>query len=815
MQTILNCGYASFSSVYCVLRAKLGLCLFLLLGFCMLLVNASGQVTIRNLAIRNASGTDITDSLKVGDEVTSFSAFIDNSVMINVTWSIDNTDVASNTMGPSSGTRRVSVSPPMVMTAGDHSLTVAAWWWGGGGMQFSMPMRFFTVRGVPIVVSFDAQGGTAPSPASTTVTNGLTYGPLATTTRTGYAFGGWWTGTGGTGTEVTSATTVTITAAQTLYAKWTDIARDILVVRTDGVGTTGWGTLSPNYSNAVLEIGKSYTMTAKPPSGFAFTNWTTCAGEVLTNNPMIRFVMQSNLCLQANFVDAGKPTLVVTAPTANQRWSNAVFTVKGTAKDNAAVTGVWCQTNGAWGPANLGGGGNNWAIDVTLFPGTNTVRAYAVDAAGNKSLTNSVNLVYVISDRLVVQATEPCTLSPNYSNTVLEIGKSYSTIATPGHGLVLSNWVGTVLGNVVIVTNTPKLTFTMQSNLVLQANIIPNPFIPIKGAYNGLFSGPDRAQESSGFFTLTLTDKGSYSGSLKQGIKAYPLSGQFDVAGNANSKVLRPGTNAWHLTMASDFAAQTLTGTISNGVSGGWVAGLWANRAKFDTRTNPATQYAGKYTLIFPGTTNQDGTVALGDGYVTLSVLSNGQATLSGSLADSTNFSQTVSVSQDGQLPTYASLYSGKGSVWGWLLFDTNQPSAALSGFLNWIKPAQAGARYYSGGFTNDAEAVGLRYTPPAGITNRVMNLTSGVVSFEGGNLTGPFANEVMLTLSNKFVNASSNKLTMTLSLPNGTFSGSVQIPGTTQNTSFKGAVLQGYTEGYGYFMGTNQSGRVFLGQDQ
>jgi hypothetical protein len=57
--------------------------------------------------------------------------------------------------------------------------------------------------------------------------------------------------------------------------------------------------------------------------------------------------------------------------------------------------------------------------------------------------------------------------------------------------------------------------------------------------------------------------------------------------------------------------------------------------------------------------------------------------------------------------------------------------------------------------------------------------------------------------------------LTMTLSLPSGTFSGSVQIPGTTQNTSFKGAVLQGNAEGYGYFMGTNQSGRVFLGQDQ
>jgi uncharacterized repeat protein (TIGR02543 family) len=67
-------------------------------------------------------------------------------------------------------------------------------------------------------VTFDAQSGTTPIPSATTVTNGLTYGTLATTAREGYTFAGWWTGAGGTGTEVTPGTTVTITSAQTLYA---------------------------------------------------------------------------------------------------------------------------------------------------------------------------------------------------------------------------------------------------------------------------------------------------------------------------------------------------------------------------------------------------------------------------------------------------------------------------------------------------------------------------------------------------------------------------------------------------------------------
>ena len=69
-------------------------------------------------------------------------------------------------------------------------------------------------------VTFDANGGTAPAPASKQVTYDATYGTLATTTRNGYTFTGWFTaGTGGT--QVTSGTTVTTAANHTLYAQWT------------------------------------------------------------------------------------------------------------------------------------------------------------------------------------------------------------------------------------------------------------------------------------------------------------------------------------------------------------------------------------------------------------------------------------------------------------------------------------------------------------------------------------------------------------------------------------------------------------------
>ncbi len=50
------------------------------------------------------------------------------------------------------------------------------------------------------VVSFDANGGTTPVPATNMIVLfGGPYGSLATTSRAGYAFAGWWTNAGGAG----------------------------------------------------------------------------------------------------------------------------------------------------------------------------------------------------------------------------------------------------------------------------------------------------------------------------------------------------------------------------------------------------------------------------------------------------------------------------------------------------------------------------------------------------------------------------------------------------------------------------------------
>jgi hypothetical protein len=273
--------------------------------------------------------------------------------------------------------------------------------------------------------------------------------------------------------------------------------------------------------------------------------------------------------------------------------------------------------------------------------------------------------------------------------------------------------------------------------------------------------------------------------------------------------VTGPRTNAWVLAMGLDFAAQELRGWVSNGVSGGWVAELLADRAVFDARTNPATQYVGKYTLNIPGDSNQNGTVGLGDGYLTLSVDAGGKMTYSGSLAESTVVGLgSVPVSQAGYVPQY----NGKGSVWSWLAFDANQPATGLSGWLSWIRPAQGGGAYYPLGLTNEVMAEGARYTPPTNKLSRVIQMTNGMIIFEGGNLIVPLTNAVMLTENNKVIDSSlTNKLSLSLTVANGTFAGSVREPGLMRSNLFKGVLLQDESSGYGYFLETNRSGRVLF----
>jgi hypothetical protein len=500
------------------------------------------------------------------------------------------------------------------------------------------------------------------------------------------------------------------------------------------------------------------------------------AGNATTN--VIRLIL-----------DPFRPTVSIVSPTAGQRVTNTFSPVvaRGTAADNVQVTNVQVWLNaGPWTNAVSANGWSNWTASIVPVARTNLLKAFSVDEAGRKSSTNAVSFIYVVTSPLTLVTNGIGTITRGFSGSVLEVGRSYSVTAVPGAGQVFSNWDGSV------TSTNPMLTFVMQTNMILTANFIPNPFLRARGTYYGLFSETNRAQARSGFFTITLDENGSFSASLLRGTNTFPFTGHFDLSGLCSATVISAGTNSWNVTMALDLGtAEDLIGVIGNAQ---WLADLRAHRAVFNSVTNPATRLAGKYTLIIPGATNEGGFAPEGDGYGAVTVGPGGYVTLNGSLADGNALSQVVPLSRNGDWPLYQSRYSGKGSVWGWLAFDTNTPSAGISGLVSWIKQAVPAAIYY-----------------PAGFTNLSLALTNGALIFEGGNLSASFTNLVTLTTTNRVLNDSPNTLNLAFTPSNGVFSGSVKVPGTTRTNAFKGALLQDLDSGYGFFLGTNRSGRVFL----
>src|SRR5262249_47272353 len=60
----------------------------------------------------------------------------------------------------------------------------------------------------------------------------------------------------------------------------------------------GLGTVSPNLNGAQLQVGKTYTLHAKPGAGQVFAGWSGIASQ----SPALTFVMQPSLTLAASFV---------------------------------------------------------------------------------------------------------------------------------------------------------------------------------------------------------------------------------------------------------------------------------------------------------------------------------------------------------------------------------------------------------------------------------------------------------------------------------------------------------------------------------
>ena len=503
--------------------------------------------------------------------------------------------------------------------------------------------------------------------------------------------------------------------------------------------------------------------------------------------------------------DTVRPTLTVKSPAASStRVLTNVITITGTAKDNRGVALVLVKkgTN----DFVVAQGNSNWTATVTLDPGTNILRFKVTDTSANVSVTNTRIVFYVVRLPLTVTANGPGRTS--YTNQqLLEFGKGYTITATPASGHLFSNWISGSLATV-----NASRPFIMSSNLSLTANFVPNPFTgtQLKGSYSGLYHPMtvNPPHEQSGFFQVTVTTKGTYSGKLYLMGTSYPISGKLNLALAATKSIKRRNTNDLLVGLQFELGTNQVSGFVSNQF---WNSELFGYRATFDTKTNPATNFLGNYTMLVAGGTN----AALhpsGQGVTTLGISRGGSVSLKGNLADGSPAAQKVALAANGQFPLYQNLYRGKGSLLGWVTF-ANTPSNDTPGLLLWTKKNGASSTFYPGGFTNEALTLGSRYVAPGRGTNAVAFSNAAVV-LEGGNLTASLTNDVLLGALNKVTVStnSTNQLKLTLTTSSGLTEGSFLNPAKHKKSLLKGVLLQKQNVSGGYFLGTNQSGKLYFG---
>jgi O-glycosyl hydrolase len=355
--------------------------------------------------------------------------------------------------------------------------------------------------------------------------------------------------------------------------------------------------------------------------------------------------------------------------------------------------------------------------------------------------------------------------------------------------------------SVAVSNGTFSIDVPADSVFAIVGATAPAPTLPGAGVYHGLFEQPDRNHQHSGSFTLTLNKNGAYTGSLRRGANTFSLHGKFDSFGRATNTIIEARTNLWTVAMALDLAAggKWLTGSISGDQ---WTADLAANRAAFNNRTNPATTFAGKYTAVLPGGTNQDGTAAQGDGVCALSITTAGLVTLTGSAADGTGLNLAVPLGLNGEWPVYLPVNGGRDSILGWV---TNRPGAGPQGAASWIKTANANNKLFPAGLTNLTALTGWVYTPP---TSTVLNFpTSLTATFEGADFATPLTNSLMLKLPGSFTDLTQiNRLSLTWTRSTGLLSGGVTPSGTKRRATIRGVLSEDLGVAFGYCLSTNSS---------
>jgi uncharacterized repeat protein (TIGR03803 family) len=265
------------------------------------------------------------------------------------------------------------------------------------------------------------------------------------------------------------------------------------------VSTNGNGTFTPKDNGALLAIGTNYTLTANAGRHWLFSNWVASGSEnFVSNNPVLKFKMQSGLTLTANFVTnvflewavAGTYNGLFAPAIAPRQQSNS-GAITFTLKTNGVLSGkltIGTNTPSLSGQFNPAGAAT--IITTNHHGESNLITTMQLDFAnqtvsGAVSNTDGSFVAQVMADLDVFSATHKAT---NYEGqyTLIIPGTSDSTVGP--YGTSCGTASVSPLGTVTFAWNLADGTsVSPQSSVVSQDGYWPF-YVPLYGGNGSLWS---------------------------------------------------------------------------------------------------------------------------------------------------------------------------------------------------------------------------------------------------------------------------------------------------------------------------------------
>jgi hypothetical protein len=438
-------------------------------------------------------------------------------------------------------------------------------------------------------------------------------------------------------------------------------------------------------------------------------------------------------------LDLEKPVVRITQPRADDVVDTETIEVSGTVTDNYVAASVDVSLNGGPFVAATLGSNDTWRLTgVAPVPGINSLMARAEDEAGNVDISALRTFVYTPRSRLTLTAmgNAPGKVTGDFISTIdyrpaqpateahadLVIGKEFTLVATPGVDALFDHWTSNALLSTVQAAS-PRLDFTMTENLILTAHFVINPFIPVQGTYAGLLSSTEFG--GAGFLSGKVTQQGSFSFKAKIGGLTLPMKGRFSVDGHFSGHFAVGGVSfRVDLTLnVTGAGARTITGAI---VRGSQTALVTAELSPFHKKIHPVPgDMVGPFNYLLPASPSvTDPNYPIGIGFGRITISTTGAARFTGKLADGMVVSGGAPLSGERRLPFFNSLYRGRGSISGWITFDSSQVEHDITGILDWNKPSILGSAIHAKGFAGQSDLSGARSETFVSFFNQSNQLT-------------------------------------------------------------------------------------------